>query len=60
MVLDALVCPVCASSEIYYEVGGSTGKIYHCKNCGYVGAFILEANEKMIEAIKEEYEQKKR
>ena len=60
MVLDTLVCPVCASPEIYYEVGGSTGKIYHCKNCGYVGAFIIEANEKMIDAIKEEYEQKKR
>jgi hypothetical protein len=29
--------------------------VYHCKECGYVGAFIIEANEEMIEKIKEKY-----
>lgn len=49
------VCPVCGSSDIYYEVGGYTGAVYHCKECGYVGAFVIEANEEMIEKIKERY-----
>jgi predicted RNA-binding Zn-ribbon protein involved in translation (DUF1610 family) len=53
------VCPVCGSSRLYYEAGGYMGKVYHCKDCGYIGAFIVEANEEMIEAIKEEYERKK-
>jgi transposase-like protein len=45
------VCPVCGSSDLYYEVGGYTGKIYHCKNCDYVGALIVEADEEMAKAI---------
>jgi hypothetical protein len=39
------VCPVCGSSDLYYEAGGYIGKIYHCKNCDYVGALIVEADE---------------
>jgi len=54
------VCPVCGSSELYYEMGGSIGKVYHCKNCNYVGALVVEADEEMIEAIKEEYEREKK
>jgi uncharacterized protein (DUF983 family) len=49
------VCPVCGSSELYYEMGGYTGKIYHCKNCDYVGSLIVEADEEMIKALKEGY-----
>ena len=47
------VCPVCGSSDLYYEAGGSIGKVYHCKDCGYVGALVVEANEKMVDALKE-------
>ena len=54
------VCPVCGSGDLYYEVGGYIGKIYHCKNCDYVGALIVEADEEMVRAIREEYEQKRR
>ncbi len=53
------VCPVCGSSELYYETGGYVGKVYHCKDCNYVGALVVEADEEMIEAIKEEYERGK-
>jgi predicted RNA-binding Zn-ribbon protein involved in translation (DUF1610 family) len=54
------VCPVCGSSELYYEAGSSIGKVYHCKDCNYIGALVIEADEEMIEAIKEEYEREKR
>ena len=50
------VCPVCGSSEMYLETGGYVGKVYHCKDCNYVGALVVEADDEMIEAIKEEYE----
>ncbi|HWQ20057.1 MAG TPA: hypothetical protein VN455_09805 [Methanotrichaceae archaeon] len=54
--IQAEVCPVCASSDLYCEAGGYTGNKYHCKNCGYIGALIIEADEAMIEAIKDDYE----
>ena len=53
------VCPVCGSADLYYEAGGYTGKIYHCKNCDYMGALIVEADEEMAGAIKDDYEHKK-
>ena len=39
-----LVCPVCKSTEIELDAGGYTGT-YYCKNCGYVGSYILEMTE---------------
>jgi hypothetical protein len=54
------ICPVCGSSDLYYEVGGYTGKVYHCKNCDYIGSLVIEADQEMIEAIKEDYERRKR
>jgi predicted RNA-binding Zn-ribbon protein involved in translation (DUF1610 family) len=51
------VCPVCGSSELYLEAGGYTGKVYHCKNCDYMGALIVEADEEMARAIREDYKQ---
>ena len=54
------VCPVCGSPDLYYEAGGYTGKIYHCKICDYIGALVVEADEEMAKAIKEDYELKKR
>ena len=49
------VCPVCGNPDVYYEAGGYTGAVYHCKECGYIGAFVIEANEEMIEEIREKY-----
>jgi len=46
------VCPICGSAKLYYEVGGKIGFVYHCKNCGYVGSLIVEANEEMVQALK--------
>ncbi|MDD3041738.1 MAG: hypothetical protein PHW56_02155 [Methanosarcinaceae archaeon] len=53
------VCPVCGSSDLYYEAGGYTGKVYHCKGCGYMGAFIVEGNEEMVEEIRAKYKREK-
>ena len=54
------VCPVCGSADLYYETGGYTGKLYRCKNCDYMGALIVEADEEMARAIREDYEQNKK
>jgi len=43
------VCPICGNADLYYEVGGYTGTLYHCKECGYIGVFVIEANKEMIE-----------
>ena len=53
------VCPVCGSSELYLEAGGYTGKLYRCKNCDYLGALIVEANEEMARAIREDYKKER-
>lgn len=49
------VCPVCGSQDLYYEAGGVEG-MYHCKHCGYIGAFVIDANKEMMELIQKEYE----
>jgi predicted RNA-binding Zn-ribbon protein involved in translation (DUF1610 family) len=49
------VCPVCGSIDLYYEAGGVEG-LYHCKHCGYIGSFIVEANEEMARLIRKEYD----
>ncbi|WP_370573712.1 transposase [Methanomethylovorans sp.] len=48
------VCPICGSTELYFEAGGVEG-LYHCKHCGYIGAFVIDANKEMMELIREEY-----
>ena len=53
------VCPVCGNSELYYEVGGYTGTAYHCKDSGYIGAFVIEADEDMIAKIRENYKRQR-
>lgn len=53
------VCPICGNSDLYYEAGSYIGKVYHCKNCGYIGSLVVEADQEMIEAIKADYEQSK-
>jgi len=37
-----LVCPHCGGTGLYYETGLITGYKYHCKDCDYVGAFVIE------------------
>lgn len=37
-----LVCPECGSTDLYPEMGFMTGYQYHCGDCGYVGAFVIE------------------
>lgn len=46
-----LTCPQCGSADLYYEAALITGYKYHCKNCGYIGAFVVE---KELEAPAEE------
>ena len=41
-----LTCPQCGSADLYYEAALITGYKYHCKNCNYIGAFVVE---KMVE-----------
>jgi transposase-like protein len=53
-----LICPVCGSSDLYYETGGYTGSAYHCKKCDYVGTLVIEADEEMTKVIREDYEKK--
>ncbi len=48
------VCPICGSTELYFEAGGVEG-LYHCKHCGYIGAFVIDANKEMMELIRKEY-----
>lgn len=48
------ICPVCGSLDLYYESGGVEG-LYHCKKCGYIGSFVINANEEMVKTIQEEY-----
>lgn len=37
-----LTCPHCQGHDLYYENAMITGIKYHCKDCDYVGAFIIE------------------
>ena len=37
-----LECPECHGVDLYYEAGLITGYKYHCKNCNYIGAFVIE------------------
>ncbi|VVB94301.1 Uncharacterised protein [uncultured archaeon] len=40
--VSVLMCPVCNSSNVVYYMGGELGYQYRCKDCGYIGAIILE------------------
>lgn len=39
------ICPECRSNQITLYMGGQFGK-YECKKCGYIGALILEREDK--------------
>lgn len=38
-------CPSCGSCEIFPIAGGYLGQIFRCKDCGYRGSLVLEAEE---------------
>ena len=40
--VTALVCPDCGGTNVYFEGGLIMGQKYHCNDCHYRGAFILE------------------
>ena len=37
-----LICPQCGSKNVTYWLGLKAGVKYQCKDCGYVGAFVIE------------------
>jgi transposase-like protein len=40
--MKVLICPECKSNNVTYYLGGELGYQYRCKDCGYIGAFVLE------------------
>jgi hypothetical protein len=40
-----LICPQCGKSGLYLETGGVMGNIYRCKNCTYIGNFVIESDD---------------
>lgn len=47
------MCPKCKGTDLYIETGGIIGAVYHCKKCDYIGSFIIETEDDMIEKLKE-------
>ena len=47
-----ILCPACGSRELYYEAGLITGYKYHCKDCDYIGTFVIERD--LDDILKEE------
>jgi len=39
-----LRCPTCGSTRVELAAGQITGQVYHCLDCQYVGALILEVD----------------
>ncbi|TAJ44803.1 IS1 family transposase [Methanofollis fontis] len=42
-----LRCPQCGSTDLYTMIGGYGGFRYRCKQCGYIGSFVLESDEEL-------------
>jgi hypothetical protein len=51
-----LQCPQCKSPNIFYDLGGMTGRVYHCHDCDYIGPVVieLELTEEEVRALEEE------
>jgi hypothetical protein len=51
-----LQCPQCKSPHIFYDLGGMTGRVYHCHDCDYIGPVVieLELTEEEVKAMEEE------
>lgn len=37
-----VTCPDCGSSDLIYEAGLITGYKYRCKNCNYMGVYVIK------------------
>lgn len=46
-VVTTFLCPDCGSRELYYESGLISGYKYHCKDCDYIGSFVIEKDFKV-------------
>ena len=49
-------CPNCGSPDIEWELPQTWSK-WRCKNCGYIGALIID-NSEIAQKIKEEYQKR--
>jgi transposase-like protein len=38
-------CPKCHSENIILWMGGYTGAMYRCPDCGYTGPIVIETND---------------
>ena len=47
--VTTFLCPSCGSKELYYEAGLISGYKYHCKDCDYIGSFVIEKDFKVNE-----------
>ncbi|KUG20908.1 MAG: hypothetical protein KO206_06415 [Methanomicrobiaceae archaeon] len=45
MTRKTLRCPICHSTDIYWDARGLFATLYHCRQCGCQGAFVLECEE---------------
>jgi predicted RNA-binding Zn-ribbon protein involved in translation (DUF1610 family) len=45
--VTTFLCPSCGSKELYYEAGLISGYKYHCKDCDYIGSFVIEKDFKI-------------
>jgi len=50
------VCPKCLSTRIDLYLGGYVGKLYHCLDCGYIGAIIMETTYENYESLRKQIE----
>jgi transposase-like protein len=46
-----LLCPQCGKAALYLETGGVMGSIYRCKNCTYIGSFVIESDSEFSEEL---------
>jgi predicted RNA-binding Zn-ribbon protein involved in translation (DUF1610 family) len=45
--ITTFLCPDCGGKELYYEAGLISGYKYHCKDCDYIGTFVIEKDFKV-------------
>jgi tRNA(Ile2) C34 agmatinyltransferase TiaS len=48
MIFMVLICPQCGKAALYLETGGVMGDIYRCKNCTYIGNFVIESDDEEL------------
>ncbi len=47
--MKVLTCPQCGGYNVYYEAGMTTGAKYHCQDCDYLGALVVEKDISVID-----------